>query len=251
MKAILLAAGTGTRLGSITRDFPKFILDIHGRSLLERSLDNLQRNGIEEAIITVGFQKQKIIDELGYKFKDMPIKYAVNDHYDTASTAISFYQSRNLISDESLLVYADLLYEPDAIKFLLEDRSRNCMLVVPISGLQNPAYVKIDQFGCLENLVKGEKHKPHVYGETGDIFKLSKNFLQGLYAMIEEEWDYGIKDRFIERAILDLSKREPVNTVKKDLLWIGINTEDALERARNEIYPQIKKKLNSQGIDYY
>src|SRR3989344_2650014 len=252
MKAILPAAGMGSRLGSITKDFPKFILDVHGRSLLERSLDNLKRNGVEEAIIVVGFQKQKIMDELGDSFKGMPIRYAINDFYDSASTAISFYQSRKFINlkDDIFLAYADLLYEPDAIRFLLEDKSENNMLVVPFSGVKNPAYVKMDDNGFLENLVKGEKYKPSVCGETADIYKLSARFVQGLYKMIEEEWDYGIKDRFIERAILDLSKTIPVKCVKKDVLWIGINTEDALEKARNEIYPQIRDKLNLNGSNY-
>ncbi len=51
MKAIILSAGQGSRLGALTHDRPKCLIEFNGRSLLDRQLDVLAANGIEEAVV--------------------------------------------------------------------------------------------------------------------------------------------------------------------------------------------------------
>src|SRR3989344_1303105 len=107
-------------------------------------LENLKRNNISEVIIVVGYKKEKIISKIGDEFGGMKIKYAVNDLYDTTSTAISFFKSKEFMDSDAIMVLGDVLYEPDAVKLVLEDSAQDIMFVMPVSGAKNPAYVTVD-----------------------------------------------------------------------------------------------------------
>ncbi|MBN4049059.1 NTP transferase domain-containing protein [archaeon AH-315-M20] len=60
MKAIILAAGIGVRLNSITKNLPKAFIPIDGKPLIEHSLDNLKNAGIKEVIFIIGYKKRTI-----------------------------------------------------------------------------------------------------------------------------------------------------------------------------------------------
>ena len=77
-KAVILAAGMGTRLGPLTSTFPKTLLRINGKSLLKRSLDCLYRVGIKEIIIVTGHCSNVIQKEILEEYKSMKITYVHN-----------------------------------------------------------------------------------------------------------------------------------------------------------------------------
>ncbi len=60
MKAIILSAGQGSRLGHLTDDRPKCLIEFGGRSLLDRQLDTLAANGVDEAVVVTGFRDDQI-----------------------------------------------------------------------------------------------------------------------------------------------------------------------------------------------
>ena len=60
MKAIILAAGMGTRLGKYTENLPKCMLEFEGKTLIQRQVDTLRDAGIEDIIIIKGFNQEKI-----------------------------------------------------------------------------------------------------------------------------------------------------------------------------------------------
>ena len=65
MKAVILAAGEGTRLRPLTITRPKHVLPIAGKPLLEHTLEALKKSGISEVLIVVGYLKEKIFETLG------------------------------------------------------------------------------------------------------------------------------------------------------------------------------------------
>ena len=60
MKAIILSAGQGSRLGHLTDDRPKCLIEFNGRTLLDRQLDTLDANGVDEAVVVTGFHDDQI-----------------------------------------------------------------------------------------------------------------------------------------------------------------------------------------------
>ena len=59
MRAILLAAGMGTRLRPLTLDTPKSLIEVNGRPLLERQIEFLRERGVEEIIEVTGYLAEK------------------------------------------------------------------------------------------------------------------------------------------------------------------------------------------------
>lgn len=249
MKAIILAAGSGTRLKPITDTMPKCLIEIGDRTLLEHSLDNLKQNGIKEVLLVIGYLGEMIKNKIGADYKGMNIRYVENKKYSTTGHAYSLYTTKGLVEDDALLIEGDLLYEPDAIKFLLDQPVDNVILTTGISGSgdevpiyvdknDNLAYLKHPQRDMVIN-VKGEK----LIGELVGIVKFSKEFLNEVYKEAEKAYVEGHKDQYYEETIFSASKSIPIKcSFKKQLTWIEIDNEEDLNKARNIIFPKIYKK---------
>jgi glucose-1-phosphate thymidylyltransferase len=76
MKAVVLAAGKGTRLRPLTDDTPKAMVEVAGRPLLDHVFEQLLGLGISEFVVVVGYRKQRIIDRYEDEFRGVPITYA-------------------------------------------------------------------------------------------------------------------------------------------------------------------------------
>ena len=76
MKALLLAAGRGERMGVLTDDCPKPLLTVGGRRLIEHRLASLAEGGVEEVVINLGYRGDMIRDALGQSAFGMRLRYA-------------------------------------------------------------------------------------------------------------------------------------------------------------------------------
>src|SRR5207247_9610190 len=85
MKAIILAAGVGKRIGAATGNRPKCLLEFGGRSLLVRYLDALLAVGVKSAVLVVGHRQDLIRDAVGESYRGLAIRYVVNDRYQRGS----------------------------------------------------------------------------------------------------------------------------------------------------------------------
>lgn len=95
MRAILMAAGMGTRLRPLTETTPKSLIEVNGMSLLERQIINLKEVGVNEIIVLTGY--------LHEKFDDMVKKYnlikVINDKYDVYNNIYTMYLVRQYLKD--------------------------------------------------------------------------------------------------------------------------------------------------------
>lgn len=95
MRAILMAAGLGTRLRPLTNDTPKSLIEVNGMSLLERQILNLKEIGVDEIVVLTGY--------LHEKFDDMVKKYnlikIVNEKYDLYNNIYTMYLAREYLND--------------------------------------------------------------------------------------------------------------------------------------------------------
>jgi len=109
--ALLLAAGTGTRLRPLTRNAPKCLTEVGGRPILDRLIHNLRAKGIERLVVVLGYQGDKIREFLRHKAGDMQIDYVVNPDYRTTNNLYSLWLARQQIQEPFLLVESDLVFE--------------------------------------------------------------------------------------------------------------------------------------------
>ncbi len=109
-KAIILSAGQGSRLGHLTSDQPKCLIHFNGRSLLDRQLDALAANGVDEVTVVTGFRDDSIEAALAARGGIGPsVRTIYNPFYKVADNLGSLYVAREAIRGDTLVWNGDTL----------------------------------------------------------------------------------------------------------------------------------------------
>jgi choline kinase len=112
MKAIILSAGQGSRLGHMTDDRPKCLIEFAGRSLLDRQLDTLAANGIDEAVVVTGFRDDQIeaaLERRRAAGEGPDVRTIFNPFYKVADNLGSLFIARDEIAGDVLVWNGDTL----------------------------------------------------------------------------------------------------------------------------------------------
>lgn len=116
-KAVILAAGFGSRLHPLTDLRPKPLIEINGMAILHNALQNLEAVGVREATIVVGYRKDAIQYSCGRRFGDLGIDYIESDVFDRTGSAYSLWLARDaLLAGDTYLLEGDVFFEPDALR---------------------------------------------------------------------------------------------------------------------------------------
>src|SRR6185503_8402082 len=109
MKAIILSAGQGSRLGHLVDDRPKCLIDFNGRTLLDRQLDALESNGVREAVVVTGFHDELIEQAIARRGDGPNVRTIYNPFYKVADNTGSLYLAREELSGDCLVWNGDTL----------------------------------------------------------------------------------------------------------------------------------------------
>lgn len=118
--ALLLAAGTGTRLQPLTLDAPKCLTEVGGIPILERLVDHLRAQGFKRLIVVIGHLGDHIQAFLQQHAADMQVDYVVNPDYRTTNNIYSLWLARQQIREPFLLVESDLVFETRMLEDMLQ-----------------------------------------------------------------------------------------------------------------------------------
>ncbi|NLA54079.1 MAG: NTP transferase domain-containing protein [Clostridiales bacterium] len=123
-RAIILAAGTGSRLQPITLHTPKPLITVNGQRMIDTVINGLHANGITDIHVVVGYQKEKF-ECLKDSYDGLSL--IENPYYDTCNNISSLYMARHLLED-TIITDADLLIYDDSILSPCFERSGyNCV----------------------------------------------------------------------------------------------------------------------------
>ncbi len=109
MKAVILAAGKGTRLGPLTADRPKALVEVAGDPILTHCLEELAALQVDEIVVVVGYRADDIIEHYGDTFDGLPLTYAHQD--EPLGTAHALLAAREHITGPFVLMLGDYLFE--------------------------------------------------------------------------------------------------------------------------------------------
>lgn len=131
MKAIILNSGLGKRMGSLTNNKPKCLVElVNKETILYRQLSLLKKCNIKDIIVTTGPYKEKIINYVNKYFSDLNIKYIHNPLYNRTNYIFSIYLIKeDLIDDDILLMHGDLVFEEKILKTVLDSKAINTVVV--------------------------------------------------------------------------------------------------------------------------
>lgn len=112
MKAIILAAGQGTRLKKYTENLPKGMLSFAGKTIIERQIETYRKCGIEDIIIVRGFAADKITYS--------GIKYYTNDDFENTNMVESLMAAKSEFNDDIIVSYSDILFNEELLKGMMD-----------------------------------------------------------------------------------------------------------------------------------
>ena len=118
--ALLLAAGTGSRLSPLTDSTAKCLVGVSLIPILERLMRSLTAHRFSRLVVVVGHQAAAIQDYLGDHSHDMEISYLVNPLYQTTNNIYSLWLARKVIDEPFLLVESDLVFDGSLLEEMLQ-----------------------------------------------------------------------------------------------------------------------------------
>jgi len=127
MKAIIVAAGPGKRLLPLTKDKPKCMLEVGGKTILQRVLNALRENGITDTVMVKGYKK----DVINYP----DIKYYYNTNYLENNILASLFYAEKEMKDGFIFSYSDIIYHANIVQKLLQSK-KDISLVVDTDWAQ-------------------------------------------------------------------------------------------------------------------
>jgi choline kinase len=130
MKAIILSAGQGSRLGHLVDDRPKCLIDFNGRSLLDRQLDTLEANGVHEAVVVTGFHDELVNEAIARRCGGPNVRVIFNPFYKVADNTGSLYMARRELAGDCLVWNGDTLVSNGLMKRVVANaRSGICVTI--------------------------------------------------------------------------------------------------------------------------
>ncbi|MDA3815623.1 MAG: nucleotidyltransferase family protein, partial [Patescibacteria group bacterium] len=192
MKAVILAAGEGTRLRPLTNDTPKAMIKLAGKPIVQHALENLPEE-INEIIFVVNYKKEQIINYFGESFGDKKITYVEQDSLNGSAGAVDL--CRNLIDSKFLVLMGDNIYSKKDIKKCL--KYNNCILVIEKNGPITGGNIVIDREDRLKSIKEGV-HDGKVLINTA-LYVISPEYFN--YEMVEwKKGEFGLPQTLVKMS---------------------------------------------------
>ncbi len=202
MKAIILAAGVGSRISKFIDEKPKSMVDIGGVPLIRYTVEMLRAKGIEDVTIVVGYRAGVIMEEL----KDERIHFVYNPFFDVTNGIASMWFAREHLTEgeDTILMSGDVYLEPEIVDELIAlDKS-------PVLLADSARRVEADYRYHYENGILKRFGKDltveETTGECLGVAKLAGDFVGTYKAHMIEMINRQCHSVWWENVLYDLSK---------------------------------------------
>ena len=169
--ALLLAAGTGSRLLPLTKKSPKCLTLVNETSILERLIKSLNQNGFKRLVIVTGHLEDCIRDFLETRAGNLTIEYVFSPLYKTTNNIYSLWMARDMINEPFVLIESDLVFDPSLLsEMIYPDR----IAIAAMKPWLNGSTVTINAANRIDAFHGGaEESSGSVQYKTVNIYSLS------------------------------------------------------------------------------
>ena len=229
--ALLLAAGTGSRLFPLTNSAPKCLTMVNGVSILERLISNLNQHGFKRLVVVTGHLENHIRHFLGNQVGNIKIEYIFSPLYKTTNNIYSLWMARKVINEPLLLLESDLVFDESLLDDMLQpDR----IAVAKMQTWMNGTYVTIDKTQQVKSFFAGNAD---CFGEvkykTVNIYSFSQASWRRVVNVLETRISDGDVNDYYETAFAELIARGSLSFKRVSFdgkPWYEIDTvEDLVE----------------------
>lgn len=229
MKALILAAGLGSRLAPLTDNCPKSLVPVNGKPILIKQIENLLENDVTDITVVSGYKGDVLRDTVHERFPQVRILHSAD--YATTNNMYSAYLVREAFKDTSfLMMNADVFFDSSVIHALLTCEAPNA-IVVDIGMYLEESMKVIEKNGRLTRISK-EISKEEALGASIDVYKFDRNGGSAFFAKCAEYIEQrGERKKWSEVALNDVLPDVEFKACPLSGRWFEIDNHDDLKAA--------------------
>lgn len=227
MKIVILAAGMGKRMLSLTANKHKCLLEINGKPIIRHQLDEIRKLGIKDILLVCGYRMDDLEKYLGNS-----VAYRFNQFYETTNSVVSIWLARDLLDDDIVVINSDVIFEASILADLMKHPDDICVALSK-KWDENKGYkVRLNGENVVEMAMGIAPDK--VGGEYAGMIKISKTSLPVFISalgdyMQEKKFGAWCEDVVVETINRGIKASYIAVDGKK---WCEIDTPQELEEAR-------------------
>lgn len=234
MKAIIIAAGAGTRFGKITLKKPKPLIQIYGKPLIKWVMDSLILGGVSEIYIVIGYKGDQIKRELGNKYKGINIHFINNPVWEKGNLTSLYIARSYMNTNEFILSMSDHLFDPAIVRLIVEKNSKTTVLLAVDRKYQQTSddmkvLVKNNHIKDIGKDIVGNFVDIGLFKMKYKIFKYAEKVLKekkyNLFEVVKNASNYN------DAMVINIKRR----------FWIDIDTLEELNSYYVQKFPKFIK----------
>jgi choline kinase len=236
MKAIILAAGIGSRLRPLTDRTPKCLIEVNGKPILAYQLEALSRCAtLQEIIIVAGYRHSDIYDFVNSTHATAPTRVIVNSYFETTNNMYSLGLAIEELAGQDILVLnGDVVFAPEIMV-----KATTMLTTHSVIACDSSVYYEESMKVVVasdDRVVRISKAIPEedASAVSIDLYRFTGNCSMNLYHIVRRTiWDQGIRNKWTEVAVDELLDHHTVRPLDiSPLPWVEIDDHNDLMCAR-------------------
>jgi len=245
MKAVILAAGQGTRIRSVHGEHPKCLIEVDETTILDHQLEALSMAGIHEVAIVVGYEKEQIVAHVRDKrlSDSQRIHFIENPAFAITNNIYSLWLASDWLHNDSFIVLnADVIFDPDILNSAVQPYAPISMIVDPLWRDETmKVMIENDRVTRMSKKISQEEFSGTYIGITVFSKTIQQRFLSKLNDLVVAE---RVND-FFNVAVQELAD-EGIHigyTSTDGLAWAEIDDPLDLTFAQQTVFPNLAARI--------
>ena len=252
-KAIIFAAGTGSRLGDRTKDIPKTLLQVGSLTIFDRMVMSLYNIGVRHIIVVVGFASEKLRSHVSKVTTpivrgEVEFEFIENVRLDIGNIH-SFWLAREKMNENFLLLNSDVVFHQGILELLASSRHESALSIDDQKQLGEEEMKVLLHEGSIKEISK--KIDPKLAkGEYIGLMKLSTSDAQKVLERIQIMMKEQQFPLYYEDAIRSVVREENCLFAcsTEGLSWTEIDTPEDLSYATGTVLPKLDETRDGVGV---
>ena len=240
MKAVILAAGQGTRIRSVHGEHPKCLIEVDNSTILDHQLEALSMIGINDVAIVIGYEKEEIIAHVNArKLLTQKIHFIENPAFAITNNIYSLWLALGWLRGDGFIVLnSDVIFNPEILDVAVRPHAPISMIVDPLWRDETMKVVILD-----DHVIRMNKNisREEFSGTYIGITVFSKAIQDRFFHKMEDVIAAGRVSEFFNVAVQELANEGvPVGYTSTDgLPWAEIDDPVDLTFAQHNVFPQL------------
>jgi L-glutamine-phosphate cytidylyltransferase len=229
MKAVILAAGIGSRLSPLTDEMPKCMIEVNGIKIIERQIENLISNNIKDIVVITGYKSGMLQTYLKQTYPS--VSCIENKRYLETNNMFSLFLAYDYLKgSDFLLMNADVYFDSNIITGILQQKDGNIIACDTSQYIEES--MKVTMSGSINHISKKISESEY-YAVSIDIYKLSEHAANTLFEVINDIITVQKNENsWTEVALDNIFNKEKFMPYIIHGRWFEIDNHEDLAKAR-------------------